>query len=597
MDSLIFTIISCLFFMGLIAVYSYIKTKNQVNSSDGYFLAGRGLTGGFIAGSLLLTNLSAEQLIGLNGQAYSANMSNMAWEVTAAFSVVILALILLPRYLGGAFSTLPGFLSSRFDDGVRRYVVVLFMLGYGFVTIPSVLYSGAIAVLQLFDLPGLMGISIDQAVWIMVWMIGLIGAAYAIFGGLKAVAISDTLNGIGLLLVGLIVPVIGLVSLGGGSFFDGIYTMTTTHPEKLNAIGSRDDAIPFGTIFTGMIFMNLFYWGTNQYVIQRTLGAKSLAEGQKGALLTGFYKLLVPLMMMIPGVIAFHLYGAQLEPIDLAYPTIVANLLPGFLSGFFLAMLLGAVFSSFNSLLNSASTMFAYDIYKAGINPQATDTQMIRVSKWFGTILALISFFVAPMLMNAPDGLWNIIREFTGFFNIPIITVVLVGVFTKKVPAIGAKIVIIFHVIAYYFLLWGLPTFFGVEIPINFVHISAMLFVIETGIMLIAGWLQPLEKEHEFYANAKVDMTPWKYSLPVTIILFSLVILAYLVFSPIGAAYAGGVVSGWFFPAVAGLVIVTAVLYVKALHSWRDKYENFVYTTHEEAVQRTLEREESEYLG
>ena len=136
--------------------------------------------------------------------------------------------------------------------------------------------------------------------------------------------------------------------------------------------------------------------------------------------------------MMIPGVIAFHLYGPNLKNMDLAYPTLVKDIFPTFLNGFFLAVLLGAVFSSFNALLNSASTLFVYDIYKVLINKNATDQQMIRVSQWFGIILALVTFFISPMLINAPKGLWTIIREFTGFFNIPIIAIVLVGIFSKK---------------------------------------------------------------------------------------------------------------------------------------------------------------------
>ncbi|WP_337019571.1 solute:sodium symporter family transporter [Oceanobacillus massiliensis] len=566
-----FTIISCAFFMGIVAWYSYMKTKNTVSDSEGYFLAGRGLTGGFIAGSLVLTNLSAEQLVGLNGQAYNSNLSNMSWEVTAGISVTILALILLPRYLGGAFTTLPQFLSTRFDHGTRTYVVILFMLGYAFVTIPSVLYSGALAVLQLFDVPGLLGISLEQALWIVVWIIGIIGAAYAIFGGLRAVAISDTLNGIGLLIVGILVPILGFIALGDGSIMEGMKTISTDNPEKLNAIGSRDDSVPFGTIFSGMLFMNLFYWGTNQYVIQRTLGAKSLAEGQKGVLLTGFLKILVPFMMMIPGVIAFHLYGPSLATMDLAYPTLINDLFPTILTGFFLAVLLGAVLSSFNSLLNSASTMFAYDIYKAAINKGATDKQMIRVSQWFGTILGLVTFFIAPLLLRAPDGLWNIIRQFTGFFNIPIVAIVLVGIFAKRVPPIGPKIVIIFHVITYYMLLWGLPAFFNIEIPINYIHIAGILFFVEVGTMLVAGKVRPLPEDFVFKADPKVDTTPWKYAVPVSIILFGLMLFTYILFSPIGLAYTNGIVSGWFWPVSIALLIVTAVLYYIALKTWKRK--------------------------
>ncbi|AKG73524.1 solute:sodium symporter family transporter [Salinicoccus halodurans] len=585
MGEFLFTVLSCAFFMFLVAWYSYIKTRNTINDSTGYFLAGRGLTGGFIAGSLILTNLSAEQLIGLNGQSYSSNMTSMAWEVTAGLSVIILALILLPRYLGGAFTTLPEFIDNRFDQGTRIQVVMLFMLGYGLVTIPSVLYSGAIAVLQLFDVPSALGISFEQSMWLVVWIIGIIGSCYAIFGGLKAVAISDTLNGIGLFIVGLIVPVLGFIALGDGNMLQGMKTITVESPEKLNAIGSSDDGVPFGTIFTGMIFANLFYWGTNQYAIQRTLGAQSLAEGQKGALLTGFLKILVPFLMMIPGIIAFHLYGPELGTMDLAYPALISDLLPTFLNGFFLAVLLGAVFSSFNSLLNSAATMFAYDIYKVLINKNATDRQMIRVSQWFGVVLSLVTFFIAPLLLNAPDGLWTVIREFTGFFNIPIIAIVLAGIFSKRIPPIGPKIAITVHVVTYFMLMWGLPMFFGIEVPINFIHIQGMLFVLAVAIMLSAGMIRPLAEPYRFTPDAKVSMVPWKYAIPVTVILFSAMVFSFVLFSEVGFASEEGIVSGWFLPVVLMQIVVTVVLYVISLKSWNRKYQEFVKGRHERRVE------------
>ena len=188
----------------------------------------------------------------------------------------------LPRYLAGAFTTLPEFLCDRFDDSVRRMTVVLFMVGYGLVTIPAVLYSGSIAVLLLFDLPSVLNIEYSLALIITIILIGSIGALYAIFGGLKAIAVSDTLNGIGLLIIGILVPLLGLSTLGSGSIADGFTIITTTNTHKLNGIGSASDPTPFGTLFTGMVFANLFYWCTNQYVIQRTLGAKNLSEGQKG---------------------------------------------------------------------------------------------------------------------------------------------------------------------------------------------------------------------------------------------------------------------------------------------------------------------------
>lgn len=574
MGGTLFTLFSCAGFMALVAWYSYYKTKNKVNDSTGYFLAGRGLTGGFIAGSLVLTNLSAEQLIGLNGQAYSSNLTNMAWEVTAGFSVIILSLILLPRYLKGTFTTLPEFLNDRFDQGTRLLVVILFMFGYGLVTIPSVLYSGAIAVLQFFDIPSMLGITFEQSMWLSVWVIGIIGSVYAIFGGLRAVAISDTINGVGLLIVGLIVPILGFIALGNGNFLVGMKTIVTEHPEKLNSIGSKEDGVPFGTIFTGMIFANLFYWGTNQYVIQRTLGAKSLAEGQKGALFTGFLKILVPFLMMMPGIIAFHLYGSDLKNMDLAYPTLINDIFPKFLNGFFLAVLLGAVFSSFNSLLNSAATMFTYDIYKVIFNKKANDKQMIRVSQWFGVVLSLVTFFISPLLIYAPDGLWTVIREFTGFFNIPIIAIVLIGIFSKRVPAIGAKIVIISHVFIYYFLMWGTTTFFNIMIPVNFIHIQGGLFLVEIIFLLIMGKVKPLKKPFVFKNKSVVKLTPWKYALPVSICLVSSMVSTFALFSKIGLAVEGSIVSIWFWPLIFGLIIVTWVLSFIAVQSWKRKYLN-----------------------
>ncbi len=565
-NNLFFTLASCIFFMFLVAWIAYQKTKGTVDDKDGYFLAGRGLTGVYIAGSMLLTNLSAEQLIGLNGSAYGFNLSAMAWEVTAGFATIIMALVFLPKYLAGAFTTLPSFLEDRFDDGVRRLTVVLFMVGYGLITIPSILYSGSVAVLRLFDIETLFNLPYSQALVLTVLMIGSIGALFAVFGGLKAVVVSDTINGIGLLIIGILVPTLGLIALGDGSFLSGLTTIATTETHKLNAVGSSADPVPFGTIFTGMILANLFYWGTNQYVIQRTLGAASLAEGQKGVLLSGYFKLLVPFMMMIPGIIAFHLYasaGDQLPTIDLAYPQLVKDVLPVYLSGFFLAVLLGAVFSSFNSLLNSAATLFCLDVYQPLMKREVGDGELIKVAKIASVIIALFSFIVAPLLQFAPDGLWQIIRIFTGFYNIPVIAVVLIGIFTKNVPSIAPKIAIIFHVIAYALLkfVW--------DIELNFIHIYAVLFVIEISIMLGIGYFWPSDKPWKFTPKAKVSLKPWRYAWAVSASLFTGIVLIYLIFSPVGLV---GGFSEAFWPLVALVIFLNSIFCVWSLKRFDSTY-------------------------
>lgn len=560
------TLLSCLFFMGLVAWISYRKTRGDVDTRDGYFLAGRGLGAVFIAGSLLLTNLSAEQLIGLNGSAYGFNLSSMAWEVTAAFATICMAFIFLPRYLAGAFSTLPEFLNDRFDDDVRRLTVILFMLGYGLVTIPSVLYSGSIAVMQLFDVTALFNLSYSTALAATIVSIGSIGAIYAVFGGLKAVAVSDTLNGIGLLAIGIAVPVLGLSLLGDGNVGQGLHIITNTNTEKLNAIGSSSDPTPFATLFTGMIFANLFYWCTNQYVIQRTLAAKNLAEGQKGVLFSGFFKVLVPFIMMVPGVIAFHLYGAVgsetgLASIDLAYPQLIRDVLPVYAMGFFLAVLLGAVFSSFNSLLNSAATLFCLDVYVPYKERQGqqhvSDEKVLKMAKRASIVIALFSFVVAPMLQFAPDGLWQIIRVFTGFYNIPVIAIVIVGLFAPQVPALGPKLVICFHILVY-----GLLKFvFDDVVTLHFIHLYAILFFIEVAIMLVVGMRYPRAAVWTYSTSDKVDLQPWRFAGPCAVTLISCVIGLYLLFSPIGLV---GGISTLFWFAISALTVANMAVWLLA---------------------------------
>ncbi len=563
--------------MLLVAYISYRLTKGKLNSTREYFLAGRGLTGVFIAGSLILTNLSAEQLIGLNGQAFTNNMSGMAWEVTAGIAAIIMAIFLLPKFLGIGISTIPEFLSDRYDENVRRLTVVLFLLGYMCVTIPSMLYSGGVAVLQLFDVPNLLDITYTQSLWLVIWLVGIIGAIYAIFGGLRAVAVSDTINGIGLLIIGFLVPILGFISLGNGNMIEGMKQIALTDPEKLNAIGDSNDNVPFFSIFTGIIFANLFYWALNQYVIQRTLGAKNLKEGQKGALFTGFLKLLVPIFMMIPGIIAYHLYGDSISNGDLSYPTLISNLLPVSLMGFFLAVLLGAVLSSFNSLLNSVATLFVLDIYRPMFAPNASDQALIKISKLFGVFIALVSLVVAPFLMYAPNGLWNLIRQFTGFFNIPILVIVILGLMSKKMPAIGAKIVIIFHVFAYYYMVWGSEQIFNVDLGINYIHVYGILLAIEVAFMLVMRKVKPTQSSNiSMNTTSSQRLIPWKHTIPVSILLIACIVELYVVFSPVGLAFENGIVSNFFWPVTLILAVVTSILYFIALKAWNHKYEAFL---------------------
>ena len=225
-------------FTALVGVIAYLATRNtDENSSDGYFLGGRSLTGVVIAGSLLLTNLSTEQLVGLNGSAYKEGILVMAWETLAALTMVVTAIVLLPRYLKGGIATVPQFLENRYDTMTKTITSGLFLSGYMVVLLPIVLYSGALALNGMFDVPTVLGVSESAALKISVWSIGIVGSIYAIFGGLKAVAISDTVNAVGLLIGGTLVPIFGLIYIGDGSVLQGIEALAASNPEKLNVIG------------------------------------------------------------------------------------------------------------------------------------------------------------------------------------------------------------------------------------------------------------------------------------------------------------------------------------------------------------------------
>lgn len=526
----IMVFLSFILFTALVGLLSWLKTRNDdLSSQDGYFLAGRSLTGVFIAGSLMLTNLSTEQMVGLNGQGYKFTMAVMAWEVTSAFALVLMAQIFLPRYLKSGITTIPNFLEERYDKSTRILVSILFLIGYIVAYLPTVLYSGALVLNGIFDVPNIFGISEIKALIVTVWAIGIVGSIYVIFGGLKAAVSADTFNGVGLLIGGFMITVFALIKLGGGSFSGGINTLITNHPEKLNAIGDVNSPVPWSTLFTGMFFNNLFYWCTNQSIVQRTLGAKSLKEGQKGVFLAGFFKLLGPLYLVLPGIIAFHLYGDSLSNPDMAYPMLVVDVLPKPLAGFFAAVLFGAILSSFNGALNSSVTLFTLDIYRPIFNSNATDKDLVKVGKIFGAILAMTSMVIAPFIMYASSGLYNYLQEFNGFFNVPILAAILVGFFTKKVPAIAPKIALVFHIVFY-----SLSKIFFTHI--NFLHILGILFPTCVIIMLIVGKVKPRETEYVQEYTEQVSIVPWNKSKIVSIIITILMFCIYLLFSKIGIA-------------------------------------------------------------
>ena len=548
-SSMIWIALSFLFFTVMVAVISAWKTRDdKLDTAEGYFLAGRGLPGIVIAGSLLLTNLSAEQLVGTNGQGWASNMSPIGWEVGALFTLFALALWFLPTYLKMGTTTIPQLMEARFGRGTKLMFSFVIVVMYSILNLPVILYSGAVVFENIFDISGIFGIGKFQAVAILCVVIGIIGGCYAIFGGLKAVAVSDTINGVGLIIGGLMIPFLALALLGhettGGGLVEGVKYLVQTEPEKLNAWASWDaaePALPWPLIFTGMFFNNLYWWCTNQSFVQRALAAKSLKEGQKGAIYCGFLKTIGFFYLVLPGVIAYHLPSIQdklaaagSSAIDFAYPALVSAVVPKPVMGFFAAVLFGAILSSFNSVLNSASTMFTLDLYRTAINPKASDMQCVKVGKIYGTCAGTVAICVAPFVMFA-QGITTFLNSMSQFVSLPILFTVLGALIFRKAPKYAPKVITAVHVIAYGAFMILKPCYPTSGEPIHYLYAIAVLFVVEFAIM----WYLNKYRGTEEYVPADVgavDLTPWKYRHIVCIIGIILAIGIYILFSPIGIA-------------------------------------------------------------
>ncbi len=529
----------------VVAVITFYKTRGEnLSTSDGYFLGGRSLKAKVIAGSLLLTNLSAVSFIGMSAQAYDANMSVMGWEVGSGITLVLIALFLLPRYLKQGITTIPEFIEARFDASTRQFVTILFLISYIVNLLPITLYSGAVAMGEIFDMSAILGITEAQNVWLLVWVIGIIGTLYAVAGGLKAVAVSDSINGVALIIGGLLVPVFALIYLGSGNISDGFQLFLTSTPEKLNAIGSTSDPLPFGTVFTGLLLVNLYYWGTDQSIIQRGLGAENLKEGQKGIIYAGLLKVLTPFLVIIPGIMAFQIFGGTIEDSDTIYPILVNTVLPAPLVGFFAAAMMGAILSTFNSVLNSASTLFAINVYKPKWGKNHTDAQLVKKGKIFGTVVAVLAMIGAPFIMYAPAGLFDYLQIINGFFNVPIFTIIFMGYMTKRVPPIAAKVAITFFVAVYAFtqLIW--------DTGMHYLHISAILFAVSCLIMYIIGKIAPQKEDFVLENKNVVNVEPWKNRFRFSGFVIFVMLSMYVVFSKIGLAHENGL------NALTGIVVV-----------------------------------------
>ena len=542
MNNVWITPVTFLLFTGAVALLTYLITRrDERRTNEGYFLAGRSLTYPFIAASLLLTNLSTEQMVGLNGDAFSYGLSVMAWEVVAVVALVAMALFFLPRFLKSGIATVPQYLELRFDKHTGSIANLIFLFAYMLILLPIVLYTGSKGLLSIFGVKSLFGITSELGMlYLIVILIGVVGSIYALCGGLRTLAVADLLNGIGLLIGGFMIVYFALRYAGvGEGMFAGLEKVRSYEPAMFNSLGGNHQAVPFTTLFSGVLFINVFYWCTNQQIIQRTFGASSLAEGQKGVLLTGLLKLLGPLYLVVPGLVAYYLYKQGLLPgvirangsIDssLAYGALVRTVMPPVLTGFFAAVMVGAILSSFNSALNSTCTLFSLGLYREYFNPNATDLQVVRSGKYFGIIIAVVSVAIAPLL-NQVDSIFSYLQKMNGIYFIPLLAVVLVGMVSRRVPAAAARWALgggVIFIAFFYFV----PPFDRIVKAMNDYNFLGLVFLYLIVFMLVYGEISPRKEEYCQIDAKAVDLTPWKHVRLAGVLLLLAVLTIYLFFA------------------------------------------------------------------
>lgn len=415
----------------IIALLTYLKCRGhgrgtgQEGQNKEFFLAGGGLKWYFVAGSITLTNLSTDQLVGSNGN----QMALLAlWEFAAVVGLIILAKVFLPVYYKYDCTTTTELLEKRYNNKhIRAVISILFFLSSALIFCPAVIYSGALFMKTMFK--------VDIPLMYIATAFAAIGAMYAIFGGLRAVAVSDTYSGV--LLLGMAIVVLFLAMNVINYDFSGIPA------ERLTLIGDDDSPIPWHTLLTGMLFIQMFYWGTNQVITQRAMAAPNLKEAQKGVFAAVVIRfMVVPAIIVIPGIVSYKLYG---DVGDAAYGMIVGDVLPAWLSGIFAAAMAAAVLSTYNSNLNSATALYVCDIHEAYIND---NTNVPKLSGWITVALTFLSLALVPVYAQA-ESIINLLQQLWGLFSMPILSIFIVGLAFKNVHANAGITAVVFGVFLY----------------------------------------------------------------------------------------------------------------------------------------------------
>ena len=490
--SVLDSVIILIYAIGIFTLAQWVsreKDHHPKNAQD-YFLASRSLPWWAIGTSLIASNISAEQIIGMTGSGYVIGLGISSYEWMSALTLIIVGKYFLPIFLKNGIYTMPEFLEKRYHHSVRT-VMALFWLGvYIFVNLTSVLWLGATAIHTVTDM--------DTTTAMI--LLGVFAGAYTLYGGLKAVALTDVVQVSLLVLGGLMVSYIALGRIGNGDILAGFTHLTSSFPEKFHMILSKDnphyqDLPGLSVLLGGLWVMNVSYWGFNQYIIQRALAAKNTHEAQKGIVLAAFLKLLMPIIIVLPGIAAVELAPNLSRP-DEAYPHVMA-LLPTGILGLVFAALIAAIVTSLGSQSNSVATIFTMDLYRK-LRPATDQHRLVVIGRTAGVIALIIAVLVARPLLGNFDQAFQYIQEFTGFFTPGICVIFLLGMFWKRTTAAAALTAAIGSAA----LSWGLRVFWP---SLPFMDRVGLVFVACFAVAIVISWLQKRETSSSLVELDNID--------------------------------------------------------------------------------------------
>ena len=437
------------------------KAGHEKDTSD-YFLASKNLPWWAIGASLIAANISAEQIVGMSGSGYAIGLAIASYEWMAAATLLIVGKFFLPIFLKNHIYTMPQFLERRYGPLIRTLMAIFWLALYVFVNLTSIIWLGSIAVNKVAG--------IDQNIALVI--LGAFALLYQIRGGLKAVALTDIVQVTLLVLGGLVVAYLTLTQIGGGDVFGGLHKLVATAPDHFHMILKKGDPhyidLPgLSVLIGGMWIANLSYWGFNQYIIQRALAAKSLDEAQRGVIFAAFLKLLMPLIIVLPGIAAVMLAPGLPKP-DQAYPTMMRLLPPGLL-GLVFSALVAAIIASTASKINSIATIFTLDVYakKRGERTRAEDDSgestgeekhLVLVGRITAVAAIIIAIIMARPLVGSSEQAFQFIQEFTGFFTPGITVIFLLGLFWKRANEAGAIVAAVTSVLLSTIMKYTLPS-------------------------------------------------------------------------------------------------------------------------------------------